>query len=186
MDSLKLRFHWALGSSTPWPSTFSRVFCLYEKRVLGQCPPTSGLDQGTEEDTQGSWELVWLQTSNPHPSWPLLTDVYLRCLLFGERKEFIFWDRNAEFINLCMPCSLFLGFWEQGSFHCKNWGCETEASWKIPLKRFQSLGDRENLGNRTLCYRKGPGIQLTIPSQKPPRIAGHTQTCSPVLPRIAT
>lgn len=28
------------------------------------------------------------------------------------------------------------GCQEQGNFHSKNWGCETEASWKIFLKKF--------------------------------------------------
>ena len=46
---------------------------------------------------------------------------------------------------------------KQGSFHCKNRVCETEASWKIPLKRVSPWRNRNNWKISLYATGRDPG-----------------------------
>lgn len=80
--------------------------------------------------------LVWLQTGNHIPYWPLLPDTHFKCLVIlekGKRWEIIFWDRTTEFTILYLPSSwppscqvkkvpiAKLGLWNRGFLEMLRW-----------------------------------------------------------------
>lgn len=130
--SIKIKFSSGPGPFYPLPILSPpESYIWYEYRQGHvQFPVPSGLYLGIEEDRYWEGIRMWLHTSISHSSGH---DVRFKGLVLLKKKRcgsLAFEIRVYNFMHALWWAPL--SCQEQGSFHCKSWGCETEASWKIP------------------------------------------------------